>query len=416
MSTADNVASNAIDGSKDTAWRHSILLLEHPDVCRLKVALSFVAASRVNALVVEPLADSPMELISASYVDSGAESHDIEIGSAAAQATKKGLLGAINTNRENWTFGNTQKVISVGDIIAKKIILTFQQNTGFDAPFIYSEDRGSWRKGDLPTGRGISYTLGFRDIEAQKAFFAEYSFGLKELSVLEREYLPNGLFVIEPFIANPAPVALAVHGDIVPNTIGNDDIEIFLRKTNFDKSNNLIDVESFPVLLYGTDTVEERLFLTRTVGNNFLFDTGQTRFYPDFDEELTVYQDGRALILGTNYEISVDDGATWESSLPLSGTPLAVHNCLIKLLLPQSGSFYTVSYTPLCSTELTGGEVFLNETKTMRLDRYQTYIFNNARIGNTVHHCDITLQIITRSNDSYNRASSFLREIVVLAD
>ena len=101
---------------------------------------------------------------------------------------------------------------------------------------------------------------------------------------------------------------------------------------NYDENNQLLDTESFPLISYGTDSQDERLFLTRkfTASVN---DTGILCFYPDFTESFDVYRRGETLTVGVDYQISVDEGGTWEDTTSPVGVAKEFATCLIKLII-----------------------------------------------------------------------------------
>jgi hypothetical protein len=430
-SMAENTPIKAIDGSADTAWRHSVLLSENPDSVRLILAPSFIGARRVSAIVIHSVADVSMRLISATYTDSGGQERDLDIGVARSGSLfrRSRPLGSGGFRTGDWILPNTRRVVPVGDIVARRFSLTFQQDTGSDGDFFFfNTELGSWQKDtsiediiDDTTfvpwdGFEVPADLGFIDLPGsgqQQASFFEYVFGLKEISTIEREYGPNGFFVPELFEMSTAPNILALYTDIEYPVGDLSDIEVLLQKENYDVNSSLLDVETIPMLPYGTSSINERLFLAEnqvvTSGN----DTGLLRFYPDFSESITVYREGTALTLGTDYTVSVD-GFTFSSVLPPLGTATDPPVCRIRITAPQSGVFYTVSYTPLLSSTAAGSEVWLNQDHTVRLGRYQTYVFNNQRPSGKVSHCRLGLQIIIRANTLDTRISPYLREIVLL--
>jgi hypothetical protein len=87
---------------------------------------------------------------------------------------------------------------------------------------------------------------------------------------------------------------------------------------------------------------------------------GQTRFFPELSS-LVVYRDFSQLVLGTDYELSINGGADFRSSLTdlttldtATGTP---QKLFVKILSPTNTSVYTVSYTP--ATEVNNNQILL---------------------------------------------------------
>jgi hypothetical protein len=436
-SMSNNTPIKAIDGSRDTTWKHSVLLTEHPATCRLIFVPSFTGAQRVNAVIIESAADVSMKIYSLKYVDAGGIERDLPVGTsyagtASTLLTRSSLLGTTTIGEDDWILPNRKIVIPVGDIVARKFIITFQQDSGLDGDFFYREpDLAAWRKGpsieDFIVGHmkdrgavdGYEIVKGLefigKDSESKRqARFNEYIFGLKEVSTLSREYEPDSLFVPEPFETSTALSTLALYSDLELPTDELTDAEFLIRKENYDENKLLLDVETLSFLSYGSTTVNERLFLTSSQADLVIKDTGLLRFYPDFSQSFTVYQDSSALTIDTDYEVSIDLGTTFETSLPPSATRSDPPKCHIKIKTPQAGVVYSVSYSPLVSTSDAGGEVWLNDSHTVRLGRFQTYVFSNQRPSGTVHHNKIGLQIILRANTLNTRVSPYLREVVFL--
>lgn len=433
-STKENTPVKAIDGDRDTAWKHSVLLEEHPPTARLIIAPSFTGARRVNCLVIDPLADATVKIASVSYVDSGGQEVQLPVGSDYSAGSvdlfdRSGPLTGFNLDPNEWILSNTRKVIPVGDIIARRFIITLQQDSGGTGDFFYYDhDLGDWVNTTaedvlqgMPDsnldGETIAQQLGFigDQAERRKGKFLEYVFGLNEVSTLAREYLPNGRFIPEIFETSSAPNILSLYTDI-DYPVGEDtDAEFLLLKQNYDSSGVLLDTETIPMLPVGDSSIDERLFLTEIQNTlSDVNDTGALRFYPDFSQSFIVASNGTPLTLGTEYQISVDGGATFESVIPPVGTPADPAHCLVRLTDPQGGIFYTTSYTPLVSTSEAGGEVWLNRDHTVRLGRFQTYVFNNQRATGKVATCKMGLQIILRANTLNTRVSPYLREAILL--
>jgi hypothetical protein len=425
--------SRMLDGNLDTAWKQSILLLEHPSSCQIKLALSFSGARRINALALEPVADIPLRLASVSYYDSGEEEHVLDIGTKSENLPTGSMGGTERVNflgdspgdlEDDWILRNERKTIALGDITVSRIVVTFQQDTASDGEFFYRDSPDdSWAP--ISQNQLEHLTRQITESQAGSIFTYEqggqllrtfdYSFGLKEIYALEREYSSTGFFIPEPFEV-PAVSALSLYTDTEYPISEPSDIEFVLKKENYDKDGYLLDTETFPLLSYGVSTLNERLFLKNRVTSPALDDTGVLRFYPDFDEDFYLYNNGVLLTVGVDYSISIDNGTTWESSLPPVGTSMTIPTCLVKLKVPSSSAIFYVNYTPLLSSEEAGGEIWLNQERRIRLDRYRTYVFDNNRSTGVVAKNKMGLQIILRANTLNTRVSPFLRELVILGD
>jgi hypothetical protein len=435
--TADNSPSKAIDGNRDTSWRHSILLTEHPAACRLRVAVGFAGAERINALSITPLADLRLRLYDVSYLDSGGDEVGLPLGVYGSQTAsgsildRSGHLGAADPGPEDWILNNERTVLPLGDITARKVIITLQQDTGSDGTFFYYDgDLGSWRSGEdiedclagaqaFLAGGGdtaVPVTLGIMDRvpTTRKANFSEYCFGLRDVSALFREFSPNGYFTPEPFTVDGQLKTLALHADVESPYGGHPSVEFTLRKEDYDSQGGQIGVETIPLLPYGEGVTSERLFLSRAIVSVAGNDCGELRFYPDFSAAFSVYSNNSLLTLGTHYSVSVDGEGSWETTVPPSGTPELPARCLVRVYYPNASAIYRVEYTPLVSTMSEGGEVWLNSQKSVRLERYQVYTFSGMRPGGEVAYSRMGLQIMLRANTLNTRETPFLREVILL--
>lgn len=427
ISSAENIPTSAIDGSLDTAWKHSVLLNEHPSSCRLKLRLVFPSAKRINAFAINGLADVPMKLVSASYKDAGGQEFDLGIGTSSSRS-RSGLIGSYVPDDVMWIIGNREQIFQTGDITAKSILLTLQQDTGVDGEFFYDAEIGSWKSG-YRTDELVGYITNPADWASSsvaeplgitqdsrgrmRARFAEYVFGLKNAYALERDYDQTGLFVIEPFEVKKTPNTLALYTDVDWPIGSLADIEFLLKKENYSMDGSVLDTELFPIVPYGTSSINERVFLSRRDVSS-INSSGVLRFYPDFSQSFKLYSDGVEMTLGVGYYISIDDGATWLIEVPTTLPSTVPMVCRIRVASPSPSGTYVCSYMPLASTGDTGEDVWLNTEKTVRLDSRQVYSFSKIRPTGEVSSCKLCLQIITRANSLDTRTTPYLKELVLL--
>lgn len=571
VNTSSNSPNNAINGDLDVGWNHSILLDDYVDTCRLKVELSFSGAKRINAINIQGMPRIPMTLYSASYVDSGGQSHSLNIGSSVTSVVRNGLLGTHDPAPARWRINHARKIFPIPNVTARKVIITLQQDTAVPGDFFYSEEIGDWERqidldvaarfapaaGTLPhelgylpdrpfstgfsteeltldtgdsrrppdfsgrgggrrggrdesprrgggrrgrgggglrgsrrqsrTDRDVRGTpevlgsgrrgrrrgrsdlsgggdLGFEPQEnpadvpdpftpgprperdpttmvlrvdrdpGREAFFAlepggspedrsetpyrasfvEYSFGIRDIYAMEMEYFPNGTFIPESISFATPPETLAFYTDAEFPMGENTSFEILMRKENYDEDGIQLDVETLPILPFGSSSINERMYFTRREDSQVIRDVAQTRFFPDLDEIVTVYRGGEALTIGTDYEISVDDGVTWETELPVAGTEGVPPKFLVKIIEPRTDTIFTIEYTPKLSVSDVGGELWLTAQRKSRLGRNQIYVFDNSRPAGSVDRCVVTLQIIARANTLNTRVSPFLKNLVIL--
>lgn len=401
-----NNITNVIDGLPDTHWSHSVKVSRPVDTCNLKLFLGFSAAKRINSVLINPVSMYPMVLTAVSYLNTG----ESEVSVTITETEMK--PGTITT-------------VDIGDVTAKGIFLTFKQTIATNEDFVVSRDiSGDWQKGLKPTAV-FDYIEDHRrdsllipgtetDVDTNIHYY-DYSFGFKDILALEKIYEENGQYVPESFAITKPIDSLSLYANIDYPSGEFSDVEFSIRKENYSDGQTLEDIEVFPILPAGTSQLQERLFLTQQVdaASN---DAGQTRFYPDFTETFSVYSNDTLLTLGTDYEISVDSGENWETTLSFSGTPEKTKRCLVKLLSPRTDKIFTVVYSPLISTQTAGGEVFINDEQTVTLEKNETYVFDNGRAGGNIKikHSNIMLQIVVRSNTLNNRVTPYLKDAILL--
>ncbi len=393
-----NKILNAIDGKPDTFWLHTVKTRRPVNSCNLKLYLEFPSVKRINSILIDSASISPMTLISASYLNTGQKEVDISITETELPSSRK-------------------IIVDVGDITARGIFLTFKQSTGVPIDtvtnrsisgntenFASSDVIKSWssyyQENDTVTGQ-------YWFDGTENVSYINYEFGFKDIYAINQRYEENGLFVPQT-IGTKSIRSLSLFANITyPSQYS--DIEFLIRKENItDGTSPLVDV--FPVLPYGTTQLEERLFLSnKSIATSSSFDVGVLRFYPDFSSSFNIYSSGTLLSLGSDYEFSVDDGATFETSLSFLTSPKLPQRCFVKILSPRTDKIYTVVYSPLTSDQSLGGEVFIDSEKRIKLERNQTYVFKNNESS-----CNITLQIIIRSNSLDNKVTPVLKDIHLL--
>jgi hypothetical protein len=428
VAPSDHTPLHVIDNNVNTFWKKSVLLERNPPVCNLKLGLVFPGPRRVNSLLVSALADVPMKIRQIEYIDEGGERRDIRAGSYyTGTGTSLGLLGNQRSKLTNQVLPNEDIVIPLGDITARKIILTLQQSSGVDGEFFYIEGQGEWVNAgytvdfeSLLEAAGVEGQAG-KDLAAaltrdrrsvRRANFWEYVFGLRRVTAFSRDFKSTGVFVPSPF-ETPAISTLGLYADYeLAEEVAS--CQFLLLKENYDASGNFLDVETLPIPPFGATGLSEYLPLTMRSSGSETDNVGVLRFYPDFREALVVRESGRTLTVGSHYMISVDGGTTWESTLPPTGAPITPWTCRVRILSPDSSEIYTVEYTPLGSGEGEGSEVWMNPEMTAYLERDFTIVFDNQRPSGKVYKSFIALQCVIRSNSRKVRESSYIREVVLL--
>lgn len=402
-----NDIENILDGLPDTSWIHSIKTRRPVDSCRMKLFLRFSGAKRINAVSIDPVSGIAMKLVNASYLNHAGFETSISISETLLRPS-------------------TKNIVDLGDITAKGIFLTFQQSTGEEVDYVTDREKdgdfdvispttvlSTWaadqhnREEDIVIGDFIKH-------ETKQVYYIDYKFGFKDITAIDRIFEENGLFIPEVFISDPVnSMSIFANIDYPTQPSVFTDVEFTVRKENFFSDGSLADVELFPILPNNVSQVQERLFLNQKVVSGLVSDAGILRFYPDFTQSFAVYSNTSLLTAGTEYEVSVDSGATLES-VPPSTSPEKTPECLVILSSPRTDKIYTVVYTPLVSTQVAEGEVFVNKNKTITLERDEMYVFKNNRPQGEISRCNVTLQVIVRSNTLNTRITPFLKDVVLL--
>lgn len=407
--TDGNDIDNVIDGKPDTEWGYSVKSIELVDSCSIKLFLSFAGTKRINAISIDPVSQLAMKLSAISYLSSG----QTEVSVSFTEQLLK---------------PSTKTIVQIGDVTAKGVYLTFTQSTAENTDVIVERDNtGNWKRPEnnteifdwLYNNQQLNEIFPNADDTQINIKYHDYNFGFKDVIAIERTFKEDGLFVPEIFKTKSTVNSLSIYADIDYPASVFSDVEFLIRKENYikDSENKEVfqDVETFPIIPVGTSTLNERLFLTQQVDGT-AFDTGRLRFYPDFSQNLSIYSNNALLTIGVDYEVSIDKGNTWETSFTFTGVADKTPTCLVKLSTPRTDKIFTVVYSPLISTQEPGGEVFINENKSIILERNETYVFENNRAGqnNNITSSRILLQTIVRSNTLNNRVTPYLKDVVLL--
>lgn len=112
---------------------------------------------------------------------------------------------------------------------------------------------------------------------------------------------------------------------------------------------------------------------------------------------LTVKQDGTTLVLGTDYQISLDSGSTWLDTMNRDGSQTwarminVAGTCIVRLMHPSTNYSYTVMYTAAQNQ-------WLEPTKTFQLNNYGIQSTRLQHLSGTL----TTIGILRRSSaDQY---------------
>lgn len=172
-----------------------------------------------------------------------------------------------------------------------------------------------------------------------------YTFSLDKLDVGYGAYKKSGVFVSQPIKISSTPDRIAIDSTLIKSVDANSNVgeavEFYCYVFEYDENNHLINREVLPIYSLSDTNVEHELIHLNVSG------IGKLRFFPDVEEDITIYRDFTPLTVGTDYTISVDKGTTYESTTTYSASPSGPpyeYNIAISSISPTS--IYTATYTP----------------------------------------------------------------------
>jgi hypothetical protein len=406
---------NAIDNQDNTFWVHDILLTDpEPDGVLTKVELKLAGVQDINFIELEPATLFKFSLTEMSYVDTSGNVRRIPLSETLLDRPRRINFTKITTNT---------------------ILLTCKQRTYLRARYAFNANTQSYERliaqdpitledvdfttveqelGDLIDSATLKEAIGvtssafnFEDVDMY-----EYLIGFDNIRIGLNQYNNRGIYVGAKLTADQPGVmglkAVEVRNQHEFLGLDIDSIEYTIYKQNFDVNNIFVDTEIFNILPISITAIsQERLLLReRTALSN---DTGTFRFYPDVSKTLKVYRDGTELIIGTDYQVSGDSGASYQAVLSLSvhDPGNQFHEFKVQVVNPADTSIYTVDYEPLL-------DVFVNSRRTATIKNGNLFNFNLNRPNITVNRSDIFLTIILRRNHSNIAITPELKEYNLL--
>ncbi len=261
----------------------------------------------------------------------------------------------------------------------------------------------------------FDYEVGFDNIRvgfaeyADASIFASDSFrvnDLHQIALKSLELRPVEISGVVSFIKD-------TYLDPGVNNFFHGSIEYYSVIKNFDSLDNLIDINTVPILPIGSENIFfERLVLSNKL-NSDIFNTGKLLFFTYFTPDnpnIFVYRNGTLLEYIKDWIIA--DYPITNTILPPTGIPNSIG---IKILNPNVYDIFTVSYTPVTTTTradpTTLGNLAVNEDintvniidlvgdASIRMGENNILFLNSKKNnGNTVAYSIIALVIVLRRN------------------
>ena len=292
------------------------------------------------------------------------------------------------------------KKISFSNITTKRIMIEFLQDNYSLLDYSYDNNINAYSLDSSVDFGSLSYQFeNISSADLSKIIGApatsvstisglySYGLGIDNLRVGNSSYLHKGVFATQPIQSEDPVVLMSLQTDEIHPIIDNNasfpkgDIEYSLYKVNYQEDNAIIDTEIFPILPFTTSDIKrERLFVSP------INQKGKLRFLADGGETISVYvneETSATLIEDTHFVVTdVSNGAFSWTEIEITDTDSAYNTF----------SMYTVAYTPVRD------DTIMNVNATVKMRNNNSIEFSNNRSAFPVHHSDIYMKIITRSN------------------
>lgn len=242
-----------------------------------------------------------------------------------------------------------------------------------------------------------------------------YRIGLDNIALELREYKDAGIYISQVDKALPSAISLDTIEDnvetvaLTSESLSNS-IEYKLFSLGYDLNWNLVDVTSTEMPASNQQSVViERLELNEKDAFG-QFNVGKLRFFPDVfgSAEFNVYKNvGDQLTIASDYTISIEEsevtgGFLWLDSLPIVTTAFkAPAECRIKILSPDIGAIYFVSYTPYhCTSKLNSvlTNAYLDKFESYYLDTRGSLRIDRNKVSYAIVNNSFVLATILRRN------------------
>jgi hypothetical protein len=421
--------NNIIDGTVGTFWNRNIYL--YTEVPKVSTILEFVFGSGrdVNYLIVQGGSTEPffVERIDGVHPDGyviNLLSEEIEI--------------------------DTSKRIDFPRSFVKSIRVTFYTKTSHRAEYFVPKDNSVHDVFDSKNKYERLLKRDWMGPVVRKAIASEraanicnvpnpptkqinsfrYTLTLDNVWFGNSSYIDSGVFVSKPLkIDNIGILAIRTTETEEPDAIATNSIEYEIIKID---TSPKYKQTSFSIPKIGQTTVgSERLVLSKKQNSlSPINDIGILRFCPYIASTWTsppypilVYKNGVQMAPGSDYVMSIDEGANWHSSynsfLYFPDYKTTPPKFWIKINSPELNVVYTVDYTIRTSdsketTESSSQTLWLDIDKTISLHADGRVQFRQEN-SDTIVSSDIYLQVTLRRNVSSSSSSPELIEYAVLA-
>tara|TARA_R110002020_G_scaffold268819_3_gene484120 strand:- start:62864 stop:64780 length:1917 start_codon:yes stop_codon:yes gene_type:complete len=196
-----------------------------------------------------------------------------------------------------------------------------------------------------------------------------YNFAFNKIELSYSSFLERGVYISKPLKVDGDATHVCIDALIAKseNDSGNpgDNVEYWVHKFDYSHEDILLKHVTLPILPMRTNSVEHRALLLNQNG------IGKLPFI--LDGEITIYRDFTPLVIGVDYELSIDNAASWQDNNPPIGThagPPYGTSISIKHLDPSS------TYTVSCDVKLAK----LNDSILMYMDENATAVLGGDAI------------------------------------
>lgn len=390
VSFPGNDLQNLLGSSTGRYWIHQVLL-DTPSEASPVLYLEFIFDSYVpiNSIAIEPATSTGLFLENVDVYTYGNTAVNVFAGSTFFKQNSKIYFPAVSV---------------------RKVIMKFKQTAYTRLEYRYRPETGSYSLlvdplhssalemsemasdvRSIVSSAALRGLVGLTTGSRQTVYKYSYQFGFDNIRFGSASYREEGLFSGDKVVSETPVYSLASSLSLFETDKFN--AEVSCLKINYDSEGNTISTQIVEVPnIDDLEITHERFFL---VGGS----SGQTRFFPDYTNgNVVVYKDGTPLI-SSEFETSVDEGATWTLGDTPAGTPTEPQRYLIRPVSPDVSSIYTASYTVRTSPPSLATKYFLNSDLSAYIGPKGTVEFLEGQNGVTIHSCELYPKLILRQNN-----------------
>lgn len=333
VNPVDNSLNNILIDGDGLAWFNGVLKIDTdfaanpitpPDYVQFTINISLGTNKAFNTLTISPVIDRGFELSSIQVLDPTGSY--VELLDEAAAIDHR-----------------TQLVFN--EVIGSELKLLFKQYSYTTISDFTSSDvdiTTEYIKSVTSQTTLQNIVIGVAGSETTYNRGYLYCLALDFIEVGRQTYSSRGIFVSTP-VDTDAPVTdiLLASSEIIPISDANliqGSIEYYAAK--YDYVNGVLVRSNIVPIRHGSDEVENELLMLSS-------GKGDLRFFPDYNS-IIVKRNGTTLILGTDYELSVDSGVTSYDNLVDLGTAIIASKrptLTVVITDPLLTDIYTVDYT-----------------------------------------------------------------------